>query len=94
MYTKRYAAQSHYETAERFTEFARERGLEPAALAVRWVANHPAVTSAIIGARNLAQLEGSLKMVDIEMTPETRAEISALSPAPAVATDRAEEQVA
>ena len=94
MYTKRYAAQSHYETAERFTEFARERGLEPAALAVRWVANHPAVTSAIIGARNLEQLEGSLKMVDIEMTPETRAEISALSPAPAVATDRAEERTA
>ena len=90
MYTKRYADQSHYETAEQFAEFARERDLEPAALAVRWVASHPAVTSAIIGARTLAQLNGSLKMVDIKMTPELRAEISALSPAPAVATDRTE----
>lgn len=92
-YTKRYAEGWQYETAERFTAFAHERGFEPAALAVRWVANHPAVTSAIIGARTLAQLEGSLKMVDITMTPELRAEISALSPAPAVATDRAEELV-
>ncbi|RMF01361.1 MAG: aldo/keto reductase, partial [Chloroflexi bacterium] len=81
-----------YQTAEQFTNLARELDVEPAALAVAWVGAHPAVTAPIIGARNLAQLEGSLKAVDIAMTPELRARISALSVAPPPATDRTEER--
>jgi aryl-alcohol dehydrogenase-like predicted oxidoreductase len=80
------------ETAERFTKFARERGHEPAALAIAWVAAHPAVTAPIIGARNLAQLETALSSAEIKMTPELRAEISALAPEPPPATDRSEER--
>ena len=68
--------------------------IEPAGLAVAWVGSHPAVTAPIIGARNLEQLEGSLKSVDVPMTPELRAEISALSPEPPLATDRSEESSA
>ena len=60
--------------------------------AVAWVASHPAVTAPIIGARNLEQLAGSLKSVEINMTPELRAEISALSAEPPPATDRNEER--
>jgi aryl-alcohol dehydrogenase-like predicted oxidoreductase len=55
--------------------------------------SNPAVTAPIIGARNLEQLESSLAAIDIPMTPEWREEISALSPAPAPATDRLEEIV-
>ena len=91
MYQVRYASETVYEIAARFSEFARSRGFEPAALAVAWVGAHPAVTAPIIGARNLAQLEGSLKSVDIPMTPELYAEVSALSPEPPPATDRSEE---
>ena len=54
----------------------------------------PAVTAPIIGARNLDQLEGSLGSLEIDMTPELRAEISALSPEPPPATDRSEEGTA
>ncbi len=43
-----------------------------------------------IGARNLDQLEESLKSLEIKMTPEMRAEISALSHEPPPATDRSE----
>jgi aryl-alcohol dehydrogenase-like predicted oxidoreductase len=93
MYQTRYGDTSYYEMAERFTAFARERDLEPASLAVAWVASHPAVTAPIIGARNLEQLEGSLKALDIDMTDELRAQISALSPEPPPATDRNEERV-
>jgi len=92
MYAARYGADWVYETAERFSRFAQERGYDPAALAVAWVGSHPAVTAPIIGARNVAQLEGSLKSLEINMTPELRAEISALSPEPPPATDRSEEQ--
>jgi aryl-alcohol dehydrogenase-like predicted oxidoreductase len=92
MYQTRYGEPSYYEIAERFTNFAREHGVEPASLAVAWVASHPGVTAPIIGARNLDQLEGSLKALDISMTPELRAEVSALSPEPPLATDRTEER--
>ncbi len=92
MYQKRYGAEMHYEVAERFTDYATERGYHPVTLAVAWVMSHPAVTAPIIGARNVEQLEPSLAAVDLTMTPEWRAEISALSVEPALATDRSEEQ--
>jgi len=91
-YTSRFSEQWMYETTDRFTTFARENGYNPVPLAVAWAAAHPAITAPIIGARNLEQLEGSLKSLDIEMTPELRAEISALSITPPPATDRTEER--
>ncbi|HPO57709.1 MAG TPA: aldo/keto reductase, partial [Anaerolineaceae bacterium] len=94
MYQTRYGEPLMHEVAERFTAFARERGYHPASLAVAWVGSHPAVTAPIIGARNVEQLEDSLRSVDIPMTPELRAEISALSPEPPPATDRTEERTA
>lgn len=93
MYIARYNNDWHYEVAENFANFAQERGYNPASLAVAWVGSHPAVTAPIIGARNLAQLEDSLKSLAITMTPELRAEISALSPEPPPATDRSDERV-
>ncbi|MBP8292480.1 MAG: aldo/keto reductase [Caldilineaceae bacterium] len=93
MYQKRYGDDEHYTVAERFTQYAQDRGYHPATLAVAWVMSHPAVTAPIIGARNLAQLEPSLAAADVAMTPAWRAEISALSAAPAVATDRSEERM-
>lgn len=92
MYQIRYQDQWIYETAEQFTSFAKKQGMEPAALAIRWVANHPAITAPLLGARNLEQLEGSLQALDIEMTDALRDEISALSPTPPPATDRNEEK--
>lgn len=91
MYAARYAGDRVREETARFVAFARERGLEPAALAVAWVASHPAVTAPILGARNVAQLEASLGSLDIAVTPELRAEVSALSATPPPATDRNEE---
>ena len=92
MYQVRYGDAWVYEVAARFTDFARLRGYDPVSLAVAWAGSHPAVTAPIMGARNAMQLEGSLKSVEITMTPELRAEIAALSLAPPPATDRNEEQ--
>ncbi len=91
-YVKRYADPSCYETADKLVAHAGERGLHPATLAVAWVMSHPAVTAPIIGARDLEQLAPSLAAAEVEMTPEWRAELSALSPEPPLATDRAEEK--
>jgi aryl-alcohol dehydrogenase-like predicted oxidoreductase len=92
MYAKRYAESSYYESAERFADHARRLGAHPATLAVAWVMSHPAVTAPIIGARSLEQLEPSLAAAELKLTAEQRAEISALSPEPPLATDRAEEK--
>jgi aryl-alcohol dehydrogenase-like predicted oxidoreductase len=92
MYKVRYGEDWVYKVAGAFTAFAKTHGYSPAALAVAWVASHPAVTAPIIGARNLDQLEGSLQSLEIQMTPELRDEISALSKEPPLATDRAEEK--
>ena len=92
MYQKRYGQDWVFEVAGSFTAFAKARGLNPAALAVAWVGSHPTVTAPIIGARNLDQLNGSLASLEINMTPELRSKVSALSPEPPIATDRAEEQ--
>lgn len=90
-YAKRYGLDVYYQVAENFTEHAESRGLDPASLAVAWVMSHPAVTAPIIGARNLEQLEGSLKALNIGMTDQWREEISSLSITPPPATDRLEE---
>ena len=90
-YEKRYADTSYFETADRFTQYAKDQGHHPASLAVSWVMSHPSVTAPIIGARNLEQLEPSLGALEIDMTPEWRNEISELSITPPPATDRSEE---
>lgn len=91
-YTKRYAEEIYFDIAERFAAHAQERNVHPATLAVAWVMHHPAITAPIIGARNLEQLEPSLKAPDLTLTPAWRSEISALSTEPPLATDRSEEK--
>ena len=90
-YEARYGEPWTYETADKFVAFCKAKGLHPVSAAVAWVGAHPAITAPIIGARNLDQLKDSLNAVKVDMTPALRAEIGALSRAPAPATDRLEE---
>ena len=94
MYQTRYQSQIYYEIAEDFARFAKSNGFDPAALAVAWVASHPAVTAPIIGARTVQQLNSTLHCLDIDIPDTFRSRISALSPAPPPATDRTEETTA
>jgi aryl-alcohol dehydrogenase-like predicted oxidoreductase len=90
-YEVRYGETWVHETAAKFSAFCKDKNLHPMSVAVAWAGAHPAVTAPIIGARNVEQLQASLDSVKVAMTPELRAEISALSRAPAVATDRTDE---
>ncbi len=91
-YVKRYGEEWVFETAEKFSALARDKGAHPVSLAVAWAGAHPAVTCPIIGARSVEQLQPSLKSVEIEMTDELHGVIAALSRTPPPATDRREEQ--
>ena len=92
MYRRRYGEQWNYDAAVKFTEFARDKGYHPVALAVAWVAHHPAVTAPIIGARSVEQLKDSLQAADIQMSADLYAEICRLTPTPPPATDRSEDR--
>ena len=92
VYKVRYGFDWMYKTADRFCELARKHDFEPGSLAVAWVASHPAVTAPIIGARNLKQLESSVRSTEIEITSNLKSQISVLSPEPQPATDRSEEK--
>ncbi len=88
MYRKRYGDPGYTDIVARFVAYARERNIFPGTLAVAWVMHHPAVTSTIIGARNMEQLEAVLATTDVELSTAERDQISALSPPPPLATDR------
>jgi aryl-alcohol dehydrogenase-like predicted oxidoreductase len=87
-YAVRYGEDWVYETAGKFSDFARALGVHPVSLAVAWVAANPDITSPIIGARSLEQLRPSLDSLTVVMTPELREQTSTLSRTPPVATDR------
>jgi len=93
MYAKRYSLPEYYDVTEHFISHAKGKGVKPATLAVAWVMSHPAITAPIVGARNVEQLQDSLAALDAGMTPEWRAEVSALSIEPPPATDRLEEKI-
>ncbi|SNC75525.1 Predicted oxidoreductase [Hymenobacter gelipurpurascens] len=62
---------------------AEAKGVSVAQVALAWLLHHPVVTSVIIGAKKMEQLEDNLKAVDVQLTPEDLqklAEISQLAP--------------
>ncbi len=92
IYQERYGSSAHMDVADQFVALAEELGVHPGALAIAWVASHPAVTAPLLGARSLGQLEPLLAAADVRLTPEIRGRISSLVPTPPPATDRNEER--
>lgn len=92
MYQVRYSADWMQDVVLKFNNLANEVGINPATLAILWVAAHPAITAPIIGARNVDQLQHSLAVLDHHLTPELYQRLCELTPEPAPATDRNEEK--
>lgn len=90
-YAARYGQDWMHRSAVALSTFAKDQGIDPATLAVAWAAHHPAVTAPIISARSVAQLRPSLAALTTRLAPEDVSAIEAMSPRPAPATDRLEE---
>ncbi|KQT89192.1 dehydratase [Marmoricola sp. Leaf446] len=58
---------------------AEARGVSMAQVALSWVTDRPAVTSTILGARTLEQLEDNLGAVDVRLAPEETARLDEAS---------------
>jgi aryl-alcohol dehydrogenase-like predicted oxidoreductase len=60
---------------ERLREIGQRQGRPPGQVAIAWTLRNPAVTGAIVGARNARQVEGNVGAADLYLTDEEIAEI-------------------
>jgi len=75
---QRYTTPAAYEAAAAYVDVARRHGLRPAQMALAYVNSRPFVTSTIIGATRLDQLEEDLGSADLTLAPEVLEEIEAV----------------
>jgi aryl-alcohol dehydrogenase-like predicted oxidoreductase len=68
-----------YDIIDELMRVAKELGTTPSRVALAWVQSRPSVTSTIIGARTMAQLEDNLAATDVALRPEHTAKLDALS---------------
>jgi aryl-alcohol dehydrogenase-like predicted oxidoreductase len=64
---QRYFTDRCFDIVDAVKGVAEEIGSTPVAVSLRWVLEQPAVSSVIIGPRNVAQLEGCLEALEIEL---------------------------
>jgi len=68
-----------YDLIDELERIAQEIDSTPSRVALAWVRDRPGVTSTIIGARTLAQLDDNLASVDVALTPAQTEKLNALS---------------
>ncbi|MCE2390900.1 MAG: aldo/keto reductase [Proteobacteria bacterium] len=66
------------EATRQLTEIARRHGKNLPQLALRWTSSHPAVSVALVGCRNVAEVEDNVGAVDWTLSEEDRSEIDAV----------------
>ncbi|MGH8143315.1 MAG: aldo/keto reductase [Steroidobacteraceae bacterium] len=68
-----------YSVIDAMVQIAQEAGTTPARVALHWVQSRPGVTSTIIGARTMEQLEDNLAALDLHLKPEQIAQLNELT---------------
>lgn len=68
-----------YAVVDLLDEMARRRGVSVAQIALAWVLSKPWVTSILVGASRIEQLEDNLGAIGVALTPEEVAELDALT---------------
>ncbi len=72
--------QAKLEAAEQLAVLAEKSGLSLIQLALAFVIQHPAITSAIIGPRTMDHLEGQLEAADVTLDPAVLDRIDEIVP--------------
>lgn len=68
-----------YSVVDALAGIAKEKDTTVARVALAWLQVQPGVTSTIIGARRLSQLEDNLKSLAVKLTPEDLAKLDKLT---------------
>jgi aryl-alcohol dehydrogenase-like predicted oxidoreductase len=71
-----------YDIVDVLDPMAKAKGTSIAQLALAWLLHQPVVTSVIIGANKLEQLDDNLKSVDVKFTPEELKKLDEVSKLP------------
>jgi aryl-alcohol dehydrogenase-like predicted oxidoreductase len=74
--------EQHRAKLESWEKFCRDLGEEPANVALAWLLSNPVVTAPIIGPRTQAQLDGALRALEIEISPEVSQRLDQIFPGP------------
>jgi len=74
-----YLGDKTYEVVDELAAIAKAHDSTVARVAIAWLAGRPGVTSTIIGARRLSQLDDNLKALDVQLTADERARLDALT---------------
>ena len=83
-YARRSSQQRTWDVVDAVREVADQRGVTMAQVALAWLADRPAVTSVILGARTTEQLADNLGAAGLHLSEEETARLDAASdPAPA-----------
>ncbi len=75
---QRYQTPGAEDAIRRYVALAREAGLDPAAMALAFVTSRPFVTSNIIGATSMEQLQVAIGSAQVTISPELEAKIDAV----------------
>lgn len=68
-----------YSVVDTLTDIAKEKDTTLARVALAWLQVQPGVTSTIIGARRLSQLEDNVKSLEVKLTPDELAKLDKLT---------------
>ena len=74
----RYSNPQSLAATHSYVELAREHGLDPAQMALAYIHGRPFVTSTIIGATTLQQLQSNIASADIVLSDEILQSIEAI----------------
>jgi len=74
----RYTNEQAHQATRAYVELARAHGLDPARMALAYVNSRPFLTSTIIGATNLQQLESDIASIDLTLSHEIISDIEAI----------------
>ncbi|WP_151088816.1 aldo/keto reductase [Hymenobacter baengnokdamensis] len=72
-----------FDILDKLRPMAEAKGSTVAALALAWLLHQPVVSTAIIGAKKMEQLDDNLTAVDVQFTPEELKELDEVSKLPA-----------
>jgi 1-deoxyxylulose-5-phosphate synthase len=70
-----YYEESDFAILEQVVELAQVRGVSPAQIALAWLLHKPGITSPIIGASKIYQLEEAVAATEISLSPEEMAQL-------------------
>jgi len=64
-----YFAEENYRLIERLRQIADSEGRSMSCLAIAWVLNQPGVTTTLVGARSIAQVDQALEALELKSVP-------------------------